>query len=116
MASPPRMKPTKNIGEVDETDRDPALRHERAGEHEEGDGQQREIVDAVRHFQKDRLKRNADIERRRHRREPERIGDRHVERDQQKEAADQKDRPEFPAHQARTAGGVDVPRSAFGRL
>ena len=96
IARPPRDEADKSIGEINQAHRDSFLRHQGAGEDEERDGQKREIVDAIRYFEEDRFQRNADIDRRRHRGEAKHVGDRYIQRDQQKQPTDQENRPQCP--------------------
>ena len=88
----------EDVGEGDQPARHAALGHQRAGEDEEGDGEQGEIVDAVGDLEEDRLKRQADVEGAGQRRHAERIGDRHAEHEEDEEAAEQNDRCERAAH------------------
>ena len=77
--------------EIDEPLRHAAFAHDRAGEDEEGDGEKREIVGAVGDFQHHRFERQIDPKRGADRGEPERIGDRHAEQAEDREAADQEE-------------------------
>ena len=79
----------EHLGEVDQARRHAALGHDRAGEHEERDRQQREVVGAVGDLEHHRLERDVDPQRGDERGEAERIGDRHAERAQQRERAEQ---------------------------
>ena len=79
----------EHLGEVDEARRHAAFGHDAAGEDEERDRQQREVVHAVGGLEHDGFERQVDPERREDRREAERIGDRHAEQAQHAEAADQ---------------------------
>ena len=69
----------EDFGEIDEPLRHAAFAHDGAGEDEEGDGEEREIVGAVGDLQHHRFERQVDPQRRADRGEPERIGDRHAE-------------------------------------
>ena len=79
----------EHLGEVDEARRHAAFGHDAAGEDEERDRQQREIVHAVGGLEHDGFERQVDPQRREDRREAERIGDRHAEQAQHAEAADE---------------------------
>ncbi len=66
-------------GEVDQARRHAALGHDAAGQHEERNRQQREVVGAVGDLQHHRFERDVDPERGDDRRQAERVGDRHAE-------------------------------------
>ena len=85
------MKPDEHLGEIDEAVRHAAFGHDAAGENEERDRKQREVVHAVGGLEHDGFERKVDPERREDRRETERIGDRHAEQTEDAEAADQDD-------------------------
>ncbi len=63
--------------------------HNRAREHEERDREQREVVHAVGDLEHHCVERDVDPERADERRDAERVGDRHAERDHQEQAAEQ---------------------------
>ena len=75
--------------QVDEANRHAALGHDRAGEDEERDREQREAVDAARDLDHHRLERHVDPERAEDRGEAERVGDRHADHAQHHERAEQ---------------------------
>ena len=79
----------EHLGEVDQARRHAAFGHDAAGEDEERDREQREIVHAVGGLEHDGFERQVDPQRREDRGKPERIGDRHAEQAQHAEAADQ---------------------------
>ena len=60
--SPPRTrtKPTSTLAKRDQAPRHAAFGHDRAGQHEERDGQHRELAHAVGDLQHHRFERNAD--------------------------------------------------------
>ena len=70
----------EHLGEVDQALGHAALGHDAAGQHEERDREQREVVGAVRDLEHHRLERDVDPQRREQGGEPERVGDRHAER------------------------------------
>ena len=69
----------EDLGEVDEPLGHAAFGHDAAGQDEERDGEQGEIVGAVGDLQHHRLERQVDPQGGEDRREPERVGDRHAE-------------------------------------
>ncbi len=79
----------EHLGEIDEAVRHAAFGHDAAGEDEERDREQREIVHAVGGLEHDGFERQVDPERRDDGGEAERVGDRHAEQAQHAEAADQ---------------------------
>ena len=79
----------ENLGEVDEALRHAAFAHDGAGEDEEGDGEQREIVGTVGDLQHHRFERQVDPPGGGDRREAERIRHRHAEQAEHDEAADE---------------------------
>src|SRR6185503_12943516 len=87
-----------------------ALGHDAARQHEERDGEQHEVVGAVRDAQHHGLERNIGPQRADQRGEPERIGDRHAERAQHREAAEQ----DQDVHYSSSAGASLYMTSSFG--
>ena len=79
----------EHLGEIDQAHRHAALGHDGAGEHEERDREQREVVGAVGDLEHHRFERDVDPQRRDQRSQAERVGDRHAERAQQRERAEQ---------------------------
>ena len=79
----------EDLGEVDQPLGHAALAHDGAGEDEEGNGEEREIVGAVGDLEHHRFERQVDPQRRADGGETERIGDRHAERAEEREAADE---------------------------
>ena len=89
--SPPRTRtrPTSTLAKRDQPPRHAAFGHDRAGQHEERDGQHRDLADAVGDFQHHRFGRNADPQRAGERAEAERVGDRHADREAQEQRAEE---------------------------
>ena len=71
----------ERVGEGDQPPGHAALGHDRAGEHEERDGQHREFRHPRRDLQHDRFRREVNPPGRGERRKPERVGDRHADGD-----------------------------------
>ena len=90
-ARPPRIAPTKTRARLMRRIAMPPFGHDAAGQHEERDREQREIVGAVGDLEHHRLERDVDPQRADDRAQPERIGDRHAERAQDREGAEQDD-------------------------
>ena len=79
----------EHLGEIDQALGEPALGHDAAGQDEERDREQREVVGAVGHLEHHRLERDVDPQRREDGSEPERVRNRHAQRAQGREAADE---------------------------
>ena len=79
----------QHVGEGDQALRHAALGHDRACEHEERDGQHRDLAHAVGDLEHHRFERHADPQRAGDRGEAERIRDRHAEREQDEKTAEE---------------------------
>ena len=79
----------EHLGQVDDALGHAAFGHDGAGENEERDGQQREVVHAVGRLEHDGFERQAHPDRGEDGGEAQRIGDRHAEQAQHGEAADE---------------------------
>ncbi len=88
-ARPPRMNPTNTLARLMMRVRHAAFGHDPAGEDEERNREQREIVHAVGRLEHDRFERQADPQRREDRGKAERIGDRHAEQAEDAESAEE---------------------------
>ena len=99
----------EHLGEVDQALGEPALGHDAAGQDEERDREQREVVGAVRDLEHHRLERDVDPERREHGGEPERVGDRHAERAKGREAADEDQKVHATIRAAGSTRGSPAP-------